>query len=71
MMEQANKQKKIEQESVSNNNNNNSNNNVSNNDSKTFDEMSVDELNSLSAEQRRQQMLQALDRRNSEKNIFQ
>lgn len=68
MMEQANKQKKIEQESVSNNNNNNTNNNVS---SKKFDEMSVDELNSLSAEQRRQQMLQALDRRNSEKNIFQ
>ncbi|ORE01992.1 hypothetical protein BCV72DRAFT_309535 [Rhizopus microsporus var. microsporus] len=68
MMEQANKQKKIEQESVSNNN---GSNNVSNNDSKTFDEMSVDELNSLSAEQRRQQMLQALNRRNSEKNIFQ
>ncbi|CEG66492.1 hypothetical protein RMATCC62417_03063 [Rhizopus microsporus] len=71
MMEQANKQKEIEQESVPNNNNNNNNNNVSNNDSKTFDEMSVDELNSLSAEQRRQQMLQALDRRNSERNIFQ
>lgn len=29
----------------------------------TFDEMSVDELNSLSAEQRRNQMLEALQKR--------
>lgn len=32
---------------------------------KSFDDMSVDELNSLSAEQRRDHMLQALQRRTS------
>ena len=32
---------------------------------KTFDDMSVEELNSLSAEQRRDQMLKALERRTS------
>ena len=32
---------------------------------KTFEDMSVDELNTLSPEQRRDQMLQALDRRTS------
>ncbi|KAI8359999.1 hypothetical protein BD560DRAFT_405157 [Blakeslea trispora] len=34
-------------------------------DEKAFDEMSVEELNSLSAEQRRDQMLKALERRTS------
>lgn len=32
---------------------------------KSFDDMSVDELNSLTAEQRREQMLKALDQRNN------
>lgn len=32
---------------------------------KTFEDMSVDELNTLSPEQRRDQMLQALERRTS------
>lgn len=34
-------------------------------DKPTFEDMSVDELNSLSAEERRDQMLKALDRRTS------
>jgi coupling of ubiquitin conjugation to ER degradation protein 1 len=32
---------------------------------KSFDDMSVDELNSLTTEQRREQMLKALDQRNN------
>lgn len=64
-MEQQLKKKELEEQQANVGSSSSSSGHTSENKDKSPEEMSVDELNSLTAEQRRDQMLQALQKRTS------